>query len=417
MIACIRIPSFAAAVEERENKQLRDQPFALVDVSKAVQVIYAASGAAAKAGVRPGMTLRQAQTACSSLELLTANPARYHRTAAEIGETMIEFTPLVEPEMAPPRLVRGRYKLQPSVGGDESAAIWFMNPGRMLRSQGLEFAEKLQSRLNEVTDITAAVGLAANRFTARVAASSLKPGETTLVPRDTERDFLARYPVGLLPIYPEQARQLRVLGIHTLGDLAKVPVSRLGDLFGGQGKTFKRLAEGRDTTPVREYVLRICERAVHQFDSAVEDRTILQNVLAQLVEGLVSRLDAQHQMAGEVALSLIFSSGHSKLEELSLRQPSASAAHLTQTLNDLLDRIRVNSSVVEIEVTLGRIVEAEARQLTLFPPESVPQDQLRAVLRQLILRHGEEIFYWANLTRPHARLPEQRFEFRQVQAA
>jgi nucleotidyltransferase/DNA polymerase involved in DNA repair len=269
----------------------------------------------------------------------------------------------------------------------------------------------------DAAHLTKAVGLAANRFTARVAASSLNPGETTLVPRDTEREFLARYPVGLLPIFSEQARQLHLLGIKTLGELASLPASALGDLFGGQGKTFKRLAEGRDATPVREYAPLIAERAIHQFDSPVEDRLILQNVLTALAEGLVARLEARHQMAGEIMLSIMFASGKTRMEEVALRQPSVSAEHLAQALKELLGVMRFGSSVVELEVTLGAIIEAEARQLSLFPPESIPQDRLRSVLRQLILRHGAETFYWANLTNPNARIPERRFDLQLVKAA
>jgi hypothetical protein len=73
--------------------------------------------------------------------------------------------------------------------------------------------------------------------------------------------------------------------------------------------------------------------------------------------------------------------------------------------------------VTEVEITLGRIVAAEARQLSLFPTESVPQDHLREVLRQLVARHGTEMFYWADLVDPQARLPERRFQLRQVTAA
>jgi nucleotidyltransferase/DNA polymerase involved in DNA repair len=363
------------------------------------------------------MTLRQAQSICPALQVYPANPARYHRVASDIRETLSVFTPLVEQEISPPRVVRGRYRPQPSIRDDEGAAIWFMNPGRMTRQQGLDFAKQLHNTLATTVQIPAAVGLAANRFTARVAASSLHPGETTLVPRDTEREFLSRFPVGLLPIFPEQARQLHLLGIKTLGELAELSANDLGDLFGGQGKTFKRLAEGRDSTPVREYVLLIAECAIHQFDAPVEDRTILQQVLDALAEGLVARLESRRQMAGEIALGITFSGGKTRIEEMALRQPSASAEHLGSALKELLDVMRVGSSVVELEVTLGAIVEAEARQLSLFPPESIPQDRLRSVLRQLILRHGEQTFYWANLTNPTARLPERRFELKLVKAA
>ncbi len=417
MIVCVRIPAFAAEVERRENAKLDGLPFVLLEVEKAAHMVYAASAEAMAEGVRIGMTLRQAQTLCPELFTLSANPARYHRAASEVGDVLADFTPLVEPEVTPPRIVRGRRRPQPSIGGDEGAAVWFMNPGRLRRDQGLDFAQQLHSTLFEQTGLAAVVGLAANRFTARIAAGSLDPRQTTLVARGHERDFLAPYPATLLPIYPEQARQLYLLGIRTLGDLAKLPASALGDLFGGQGKTYKRLAEGRDSTPVREYVPRRVEWAAQRFDAPVEDRAVIQNVIAALVEGLVTRLETRGQMAGELALTIALSGGQNHIEEVALRHPSASAPHLTRALEELLDTMRLASGVMEVEVTLGGIVEAEARQLSLFPPESVTQDRLRAVLRQLVARHGAETFYWADLTNPDARLPEQSFQLRQAQAA
>ena len=83
----------------------------------------------------------------------------------------------------------------------------------------------------------------------------------------------------------------------------------------------------------------------------------------------------------------------------------------------MLDGMHPVSAIGEVEVRLGGIVQAEARQLSLFPTESVPQDQLRQVLQKLIARHGAETFYWAHVVDPHAWLPERRFQLQQVNAA
>jgi nucleotidyltransferase/DNA polymerase involved in DNA repair len=223
--------------------------------------------------------------------------------------------------------------------------------------------------------------------------------------------------VALLPIYPEQARQLHLLGIHTLGDLAKLPTSALNDLFGKQGAAFKRLAEGRDTTPVRPYVPRLAERAARQLDDPLDDQLILRNVVEVLVAELSHKLETRGQMAGELVLAVMLAGGGSQLAEVALRQPSASASHLTQTMVEMLDSLPLAENVREVEVTLGGIVEAEARQLSLFPAESVPQDRLREVLCQLIARHGSDTFFWADLTNPDALIPERQFILRQAEAA
>jgi nucleotidyltransferase/DNA polymerase involved in DNA repair len=327
------------------------------------------------------------------------------------------FTSRVEMEALPPPVADGRRRAHSALGYGQGDGAWFANPGRLRREQGIELAYHLREAVQRETRLDPAIGLAANRFTARVAAASLDPHEVLLVARSGERDFLAPYPVTLLPIYPEQARQLGLLGIATLGDLARLPVSALGDLFGGQGAAFKRLAEGRDTTPVRAYVARRAERAAQPFDDPVDDHMILRNVIMALTADLTRRLEARGQMAGQLILAVTLAGGGSQLGELALRQPSASAEHISRTFGEMLDSLQLGEPVTGLEISLGEIVEAEARQLSLFPPESVPQDRLREVLHQLVARHGSEAFFWADLTAPDALLPERRFRLRQVDAA
>ena len=416
MIVCVRIPAFAASVEGRDNPRLDGQAFVLVNPGGAAQMVAGASLNALTSGVRIGMTLRQAQTLCRDVQVVAANPARAHRAAGELMETLAAFSDLVEMEAPPHRPSRSR-RPQLAIGVDEGDGVWFMNPGRLLREQGIELAQTLQEAVQGRTRLDPAIGLAANRFTARVAAGSLNPRQVLLIPRDGEREFLSPYPAALLPIYPEQARQLHLLGIHTLGDLATLPTSALNDLFGKQGAAFKRMAEGRDTTPVRPYIPRLGERANRQLDDPVDDLTILRNVVEALVAELIHKLETRGQMAGELVLAVILSGGGSQLAEVALRQPSASAAHLTQTLVEMLEGLPLAESVREVEVTFGGIVEAEARQLSLFPAESVPQDRLREVLCQLIARHGADTFFWADLTNPDALIPERQFILRQAEAA
>jgi nucleotidyltransferase/DNA polymerase involved in DNA repair len=416
VILCVRIPAFGAAVEARANTALEDQPFVLIDPASPARIVQGASNPALGMGIRIGMTLRQAQSIWSDLQVVTANPARTRRATDQMMETLATFTDLVEIEALPYQSTRSR-RPQLAIGTDEGDGVWFINPGRLLREQGFQLAQTIQENVWDSLRLAPAVGLAANRFTARVAAGSLDSRQVLLVPRDGEREFLAPYPAALLPVYPEQARQLHLLGIHTLGDLAKLPAAALGDLFGRQGAAFKRLAEGRDTTPVRLYVPRRSECAAHQLDQPVDDSIILTNVIGELTADLAQRLERRGQLASELMLILIQAGGGSQLAEVVLRQPSASAEHLARTLSKMLGSLQITESIAEVEVTLGGIVEAEARQLSMFPTENIPQNQLREILHQLIARHGAETFFWADITAPEALIPERRFRMRQVEAA
>jgi nucleotidyltransferase/DNA polymerase involved in DNA repair len=416
MIVCVRIPAFGSVIEERDNPRLHGKPFILVDPNGPAQIISGVSIDALSSGVRIGMTLRQVQAICPAAQVVAANPARAHRAADDLMEALAGFTDLVEMEVPPYRPPRSR-RLQPAIGANEGDGVWFMNPGRMRGEQAVELANTLQETILERTCLDSAIGLAANRFTARVAAASLMPRQAFLVPRDSEREFLAPYPAALLPVYAEQMRQLHMLGIDTLGTLAGLPTSALNDLFGKQGAAFKRLAEGRDTTPVLRYVPHKAERAVQQLNDPVDDRGVLVNVIGALTMGLAQTIQERGQLACALMLMMTLADGGNQVTEIALRQPSASADHLTRILAEMLDGLRLNDSVAGIEVTLDGIVEVEARQLSMFPTESVPQDQLREVLHYLVARQGAEKFFLAEIIAPNALLPEHRFRLRQVEAA
>jgi hypothetical protein len=74
----------------------------------------------------------------------------------------------------------------------------------------------------------------------------------------------------------------------------------------------------------------------------------------------------------------------------------------------------VPCGVAGVEVTLGGMAPAVARQLSLFERGPVPQERLRAVLKDLVARYGDDSFYWVTLVDPAARLPERRFRLKKV---
>jgi DNA polymerase-4 len=210
------------------------------------------------------------------------------------------------------------------------------------------------------------------------------------------------------------ARRLRLLGIGTLAQLARLPAGAVSTQFGRTGYMLRRLAEGRDNRPVVPHPPPAVERAEHQFDSAVGERAILDRVLQALADELSGRLQREASMCRSVALALRLDDGTAYDYRLTLRQPVSSAGHLTQILSQLLDQAPVPRGVTGLEVSLSDLVPAVGQQLDLFVHQTGQDKRLRQALRNVVARYGTECLYWIRLTDPQARLPERSFRLHKV---
>jgi nucleotidyltransferase/DNA polymerase involved in DNA repair len=416
MIGCVRLPHVAAALEQRARPDLGDRPFALVDDE---QGVYGVSAEAARRGARAGMTLRQAQAVCSDLLVIPATPAHYRRAFDDLLEGLTHFTPQVEAEEGLELRADARRRVEVPflrVGrmDDPPAPTCYLDLGALRDDAVVEMAGQLHDFIRQQAGLAACVGLAGGRFPARVAAATLAPGETLIVPEDDEAAFLAGFTVMLLPVDGETLRQLHLLGLHPLGEVAALPVAAVVDRFGKAGRVLHRLAQGRDTSPVRRYAPRVTERLVRHLDGPVSDAQVLEQLLDAMTSDLAGRLQAAGQAAQQIVLTLTVERGDQLEREVTLRQPRADADHLRRTVRELAQSLNVSSGVIEVELALGEIEAEVPRQLSLFDREPVSQTELRAALERLAAHYGDEGFYWARVADPDARLPERRVRLERV---
>lgn len=416
MIACLRLPYFAALLAQRDEARLRNMPLVLVDEDRVVGL----SPEAAQLGVRAGMPLRQAQMLDGSLRVEPAAPARTRRVFEDLLAALTLFTPQVEPEeelelRADARARRDVPVLPAAQVDDQPAATCYLDFGRLSEADTLELAYELHRTVRAQLALPARVGLASGKFPARVAAAALDNHEVLTVTAGQEADFLAPFTTGLLPVDGETARQLHLLGLVTLGHVAAQPVGALLDRFGKIGRVMHRLASGRDTRPVQTYTPRVVYRQARALESPAADWPTLHAALDGLLAALLVQADGR--AVRQVELALVQDDGRRLEGTLALRGSSGNGTHLRQTVHELAGSLDVTSGVVEVELVLSDLAPVVPRQLSLFEREPVSQEQLRAILRSLVARHGEASFYWMRLTDPDARLPERRFRLDQADDA
>jgi DNA polymerase-4 len=114
-----------------------------------------------------------------------------------------------------------------------------------------ETLARLQARIEAEIGITVSIGLAANKFLAKIASDLDKPRGFSVIGAADAQSFLAGKPVGIIPgVGPAMVRSLEGAGFVKVGDIARADLKALAQRFGAQGLRLHELAHGRDNRPV-----------------------------------------------------------------------------------------------------------------------------------------------------------------------
>jgi protein ImuB len=201
-IACIHLPAFPLQVFLRAYAPGTRRGDAIAVVERGAPTIVACSRAARAAGVAVGMAAATAREIAPSIEIATVDAGQRDAAARAIAEAVCALSPRVD--------------LGSSAGAHH--AIFAEVPAGM---RGATFGARALALLEAIGAI-GRVGIADDRFTARVAATG-GAADVTTVPRGGSAAFLAPLPLSLLAISGEVRHMLETLGVHTLGAFASLP--------------------------------------------------------------------------------------------------------------------------------------------------------------------------------------------------
>jgi DNA polymerase IV len=263
--------AFYASVEQRDRAELRGRPVIVGGLSGR-GVVCAASYEARPFGVHSAMPMATAKRLCPQAVLLPVRMKHYAEVSQEIRRIFVSFTPLVEP-----------------LSLDE--AFLDVHGCEALFGSAPEIAHKLKTRIKAETGLTASVGVAPNKFLAKLASDHGKPDGLVVVTSDGVSAFLMPLPVGRIwGVGAKAEKRLHALGIDTIGQFAALPEQVLVDHFGDMGRHVWRLAHGEDdrrVIPDREAKSISTETT---FAQDIDDPETLRMWLRDLTDQLASRL-------------------------------------------------------------------------------------------------------------------------------
>lgn len=343
----VDMDAFFVSVELRSRPELRGKPV-IVGFPSERSVVLSASYEARGVGVKSAMPMAVAMRLCPTAVILKPRHHLYYEVSAELMRIFESITDLVEP-----------------LSVDEA----FLDVGGAIRRLGppIGIAKLIRRRVSEELGITASVGIAANKFVAKIASTRCKPDGLLLIEADRTVEYLHSLPVkALWGVGAKTAEVLARLGIRTVADVAATPPAALRKILGASGEHVHRLSMGLDPRPVTPVRLEKSIGAEETFAVDTFDDELLHRELLRLSHRTATRLRASGMLARTVALKLRYADFSTVTRSKTVHAPVDSAQIVYQVASQLLASLGARPmSVRLIGVRLEQLESADGAALQL----------------------------------------------------
>jgi DNA polymerase-4 len=340
--------AFFASVEEKLNPRLAGKPLAVGGDVSLRGVVSSANYAAREFGIRAGMPVAEAARLCPHVTFIEGDPKKYVHLSLIVLETLKDFTPIVEPFSIDEAFLdlTGSPRIKP--GSDLNAAI--------------PVAQAIQRAVHRKVGLTATIGIAPNKYIAKMASGLEKPRGLTVLTKERYREVFWPRPVSdLWGIGEKTAESLATLGIRTVGHLARFPRELLSYHFGLNGDHMRDAALGDDESAVVPYYEGVAVKSMgHEF-TLPEDVASRERIGAHLLRlsDQVGRRMRQDGYLGKV-VSIKFRDARFKtlIRQRALPDVTDDETQIYKTAATLLDQYWDGRPLRLIGVSMSGLVSA-----------------------------------------------------------
>ena len=356
MILHIDMDAFYASVEQLDDPSLRGQ-CVIVGGSSKRGVVSAASYEARRFGVHSAMPIFQAKQKCPQGVFVYPRMHRYKEISRKVMALLKTFSPLVE-----------------TVSIDE--AYLDMSGAERLFGSAEQIGRQIKTKIRNTVHLTCSVGIAPNRFLAKIASDMEKPDGLTIIRPEDVDQFIATLSIRKVPgVGAKTHQQLAAMGIQTLGDVCRWPQTMVKKRLGKYGQRLFELACGIDHTPV-------APNAPHKSVSSEEtlavdtaDKNRLWPYLLKHSEDVARQLRRLNVRAKTVTLKLKTADFKIITRSKTLSQTTQSTKVIYTEARRLLQNHNLAQKVRLIGVgTSGLTATKQPVQQDLFAPSSTKTD-------------------------------------------
>jgi len=373
MILHVDMDAFYASVEERENPRLKGQPLVVGGDPQARGVVAAANYAARKFGIHSAMPMARAMRLCPQLTRIRPRMDLYVQVSSQLREIFFRYTPVIEP-----------------LSLDE--AFLEVSGSERLFGSAVEIARRIKSDVREDLSLIASVGVAANKFLAKLASDLGKPDGLLEVPMDRIQEFLDPLPVSRLWGVGSAAHtSLRQLGVHSIADLRRCSPALLQAQLGKWSGQLLELAQGIDHRRVLAHSASKSISHETTFDRDVAEMNTLRSCLFDLTEQVASRARHKGCQGKTVNLKVRYGDFRTLTRSHTLTSPSDNTQILWQCVVAMFEDIVAAQPgpLRLIGMGLSGLLAGDQNQGDLFAGEDNAQaSQLDEVADQINARFG-----------------------------
>jgi DNA polymerase-4 len=370
----VDMDAFFASIEQLDDPSIRGRPV-LVGHDGRRGVVSAASYEARVFGCRSAQPMSVARRLCPQAIVRPVRFARYREISDRLFAILECFTPLVEP-----------------LSVDE--AFLDITGTERLFGPAQRVARMIKQRVQDELGLTASVGIAPNKFLAKLASDLNKPDGLTIIRADEIAETLTPLPITRIwGIGPKTSARLASVAIRTIGDLQKYPAAFLRDRFGIEAERYLRLSQGTDARQVTPDHHAKSIGQEQTFGEDLLDPEHVRSVLLGHAEQVARRLRRQNLRAGRVTIKIRDGEFTTCTRSRTLPEATDQTRAIWLAARELFDAWTAVSfrPVRLIGMATGQLVSG-AGQLPLFvDPLTEKQRQVDRALDQITNKFGSPV--------------------------
>jgi DNA polymerase-4 len=347
--------AFYASVEQRDHPALRGKPVIVGSPPTQRGVVCAASYEARKFGVRSAMPSATAGRLCPNGIFVPPRMESYKAESVKIMEILGRTTATIEPMSIDEAYLE--FPASTQTDGEPDDALRAMLP----------IAVELKRSILGERQLTATIGIGANKLLAKLASDFKKPDGLTLIPERDKIQFLRPMPVRALHGVGRVTEQvLNDAGIRTIADLQDYRAD-LRALVGSFAERLRAFAFGEDDRPLELGDLIKSISSEETFERDTDDRRILKKSLRDQANDVAAKLKRKQLAAQTVQVKLRYGDFTTLTRQMTVEEPITDSDEIYRLACFLLAREKLVSRPLRL---LGLGVSSldlpASRQLVLW---------------------------------------------------
>lgn len=356
-VACAYIPNFPVRLLLKEKPDLAGKPVMITDTPDDRKIVFAVSEKAYKWGVREGMTPAQAKTTCPGLVIEPRDIENEERVSMNLLNALQNVGPKVEVE-------------EPGVYYLDTTGLTLLYKSE--RGLAEEIISSIRSKLFPVK-----VGIARNKFLARLAARLSEMSKYTIVTAGTERKFIEKLPARYIEMSDDVREKLADLGIETIGEMSKYNSNDMALRFGEEGSQLSLYSNADDLNLFSpdDFAENISRRMLLTYTIVSKNQLLVH--IDKLLGELLGKIAETGRATSKIQVRLRLESRDDLFLKATVDKPAVSKKGFLRQIEKEISKIKLESGITEIAITIPEAVTQTSDQIDLTKKTFTKSDPLK----------------------------------------